>query len=54
MTEQAKRSRLEHFKVEMASSFVGEDKANKERKRRHIGGYGEVFVTLEADATTKR
>jgi len=45
---------LEHFKVEMASSFVGEDKANKERKCRHIGGYDGVFVTLAADAATRR
>jgi len=45
---------LEHFNVEMASGFVGEDKAGKERKRRHIGGYDGVFVTLAADAGTKR
>ena len=44
----------EHFNVEMASGFVGEDEAGKERKRRHIGGYDGVFVTLTAEAGTRR
>ena len=38
----------------MAYSFVGEDEAGKEQKRRHIGEYDEVFVTLTADAGTRR
>ena len=40
--------------VEMAYRFVGEDEADKERKRKHIGEYGEVFVTLAADTETER
>ena len=38
-----RRASYEHFKVEMASSFVGEDEAEKERKLKAIGGYDGVF-----------
>ena len=37
----------------MSRCFVAEDEAGKERKRRHIGGYDAVFVTLPADAASR-
>ena len=37
----------------MSRCFVAEDKAGKERKRRHIGGYDVVFVTMPSDAASR-
>ena len=37
----------------MSRCVVAEDEAGKERKRRHIGGYDAVFVTLPAVAASR-